>query len=710
MSHEDAIPIGEGWTRHSADMLLHPPSQVYFAQRGEQRGKYLLKSEDAWTVCPAPHVGTDCPMEVRAAAASVLRANPEGSASDRKLDRSVVLADMPKTARLALKFPLGFLDTPACCYALFTGLRGSAAAAQWCATQFHQRLLREVAKKIHGWWDSEAEMPEELLYRGSHVGSLAKCLRHVLEALDHDLLHGPLGFAGCDGVVAVLIGENLVTAAVGEASTTLLFDDADAVPLIPLLGQDDEEGEDDASKPLSSIVSKLLQLPRGHASEQGALIGSNGLQRAKCVWDAQAEEVDEDPVCRILRAPDAFAVLGIGEKGPDPAEAKATYKRLALRVHPDKVRNGSASDAKAAFSRLDAAAKIVEALSEHDIDACRELRRVLRWDPLTVKGACQLLQVELESDEAQVNKAKDTLKHKLAKVQLPEALSEVQKGLDACVTAAQTLRIARQVGPSSSERLVLEGVPLGSLTAIGLRDLRDIGGNLQVRTASYRAGEDVRVALCCGATAQLNLKDLEEPAALCQWQPKAVAIQWATKAMSLPRSESSASSICICIREREDEDEVAEDPSGRPAKRHRGAVGPRSVRLRHLLLRCAEPGKMLPEDPMARRARAKTQQNRTPAEAEVELVAVLRSLLAMDTDVNGADPDAQRSSAFRKLCQQRSECSSADNAGQLCGDLGWVSRGQCEPAFEQAAFTLRKAEFSDVVTTSRGVHLIQRIA
>ena len=52
--------------------------------------------------------------------------------------------DMPKTARLALKFPLGFLDSPASCYALFTGLRGNAAAAHWCASQFHQRLLREV--------------------------------------------------------------------------------------------------------------------------------------------------------------------------------------------------------------------------------------------------------------------------------------------------------------------------------------------------------------------------------------------------------------------------------------------------------------------------------------------------------------------------------------------------------------------------------------
>ena len=39
----------------------------------------------------------------------------------------------------------------------------------------------------------------------------------------------------------------------------------------------------------------------------------------------------------------------------------------------------------------------------------------------------------------------------------------------------------------------------------------------------------------------------------------------------------------------------------RPAKRQKGLKGPRSVRLRHLLLRCAEPGKALPEDPMARR-------------------------------------------------------------------------------------------------------------
>eukprot|EP00434_Breviolum_minutum_P031180 symbB.v1.2.027575.t1/scaffold2839.1/size69180/5 len=140
------------------------------------------------------------------------------------------------------------------------------------------------------------------------------------------------------------------------------------------------------------------------------------------------------------------------------------------------------------------------------------------------------------------------------------------------------------------------------------------------------------------------------------------------------------------------QNEVEEE---RPAKRQKGLKGPRSVRLRHLLLRCAEPGKALPEDPMARRR--KMQHVRSPAEAESELIALLLQLLSAGHG-QGDHPD---SNAFRRLCQERSECSSADSAGQLCGDLGWVSRGQSEPAFEQTAFSLRKGELSDVITTSR---------
>ena len=55
------------------------------------------------------------------------------------------------------------------------------------------------------------------------------------------------------------------------------------------------------------------------------------------------------------------------------------------------------------------------------------------------------------------------------------------------------------------------GVPVASLSALGLRDLRSMGARLQVRCAAYRAGEEVRIALCSGATAELPMKDLEDP-------------------------------------------------------------------------------------------------------------------------------------------------------------------------------------------------------
>eukprot|EP00913_Durusdinium_trenchii_P005565 g5185.t1 len=63
------------------------------------------------------------------------------------MDRAVLLNDITKIARLALKFPLSFVDLPACAYALFHGLR-SAESAQWCAENFHKKLLPSLAERL----------------------------------------------------------------------------------------------------------------------------------------------------------------------------------------------------------------------------------------------------------------------------------------------------------------------------------------------------------------------------------------------------------------------------------------------------------------------------------------------------------------------------------------------------------------------------------
>lgn len=56
------------------------------------------------------------------------------------------------------------------------------------------------------------------------------------------------------------------------------------------------------------------------------------------------------------------------------------------------------------------------------------------------------------------------------------------------------------------------------------------------------------------------------------------------------------------------------------------------------------------------------------------------------------------------VARTESDCSSHDKGG----DLGYFARGQMQPAFEAATFALNVGEYSEIVETDSGVHLIQR--
>eukprot|EP00439_Symbiodinium_sp_Y106_P041904 s1306_g5.t1 len=61
------------------------------------------------------------------------------------------------------------------------------------------------------------------------------------------------------------------------------------------------------------------------------------------------------------------------------------------------------------------------------------------------------------------------------------------------------------------------------------------------------------------------------------------------------------------------------------------------------------------------------------------------------------------------VCKELSDCQTADQPGQLTGDLGWLARGQQEASFEEVAFGMATNSLGDIVSTARGVHIIQRL-
>lgn len=134
-----------------------------------------------------------------------------------------------------------------------------------------------------------------------------------------------------------------------------------------------------------------------------------------------------------------------------------------------------------------------------------------------------------------------------------------------------------------------------------------------------------------------------------------------------------------------------------PAAKRAKTVGgkPTHVRISHILfrwtgLKCedefARPGLQPPE--------------RTQASAERELLELLEELMKGDPKTLG--------NRFKAQVVKHSECASALNVPYA--DLGWIEQGGAEPPLEAAAFAAPICGLSDVVVSSRGAHLMYRLA
>ncbi|CAK0818602.1 unnamed protein product, partial [Prorocentrum cordatum] len=189
---------------------------------------------------------------------------------------------------------------------------------------------------------------------------------------------------------------------------------------------------------------------------------------------------------------------------------------------------------------------------------------------------------------------------------------------------------------------------------------------------------------------------LEESAARvrgCPRQPKVASLLLAHDSSQAGGCLASAVVVALEVGE-----EKVQEP---PTKKARTDKAPQlsgdKARCLQILLKHKEL--KLQKDPQSMlRMKGKGAVTRSLAQAEKELLEMQRSL---KTNPN----------TFHVLARKHSECDSAMQPGQSAGDLGWVSRG-CfpDPQLEDVMFALKAYEVSDIITTPRGLHILQRIA
>lgn len=669
-------PRGTGWQRvGDKEFFRHCSAPMAF---DPVKGRYLKVDSvtNSYVDCDMPHDPIEYPLVVNTGASLVGQTDEDLNAPDRP--RSMLLKELVKTGA-AMKTPLFFLDQPAACFALFDGVRGGAAV-EWCSKHFHTKLLPQLSASITSWHDPD----------------LRDLFQSILAELDVQLVQQ----AGCcwEGVsvsIALLLGDRLVVASLGGTHALVIGPNGSWRSL------------DGRHSPVSAEEQKRIKAVG--AEIEGEASGC-GVVQAPFVhkslrpreWQIQEETTAEEEVRRVLEAsPDVFATLGLSpEDTVDGKAARSSYKKLALKVHPDKAPEELKVRAKEAFDKVEKAAAAVEAFCETDVEATQCLLRVLHGAgsskaSMTRATAVTVLGAEDDVTPEEAGKKGRELREQITK------LGMLTDGNYGHPDQAEAVRMIEEAAEAIAEPSALtaskgEGFtalkPVQVTRALGLRDLK-----LPRKVVSSEAQIDILhlehhlVLLSSGATC-LSDQEVINRVKGFSGQPKAasllVAADAAARNAALKAKGPQRFGCCIVG--------VFEVGPGyvEPAAKKAKKEGSDKVRVRHILLKHKDLKQKM--DPQAH-LKSKGPVTRPLAQAERELMR-LKETLTKDV------------SQFPALARKFSECKSALQPGQMAGDLGWISKGTQDPALEEAVFALEVNGLSDLVTTARGVHIVQRYA
>jgi peptidyl-prolyl cis-trans isomerase C len=98
---------------------------------------------------------------------------------------------------------------------------------------------------------------------------------------------------------------------------------------------------------------------------------------------------------------------------------------------------------------------------------------------------------------------------------------------------------------------------------------------------------------------------------------------------------------------------------------------------------------------------------KTDSQALEQISQIAAALRAADVSSAMGKPDEATMAKLRLAhFEEAAKKYSEDSSGESGGDLGWVSKGQLDPAFEAAAWGLKPGVISGVVHSKFGYHLI----